>query len=287
MNNENKTNINWYPGHMAKTKREISEVLPLIDLVFEIVDARIPDSSRIEDIDNIVKNKDRIMIMTKKDLCDLEETKKWIKKYEDEGIKVVLVNLNTNDDLKFILAAVKQVAEKINLKRSEKGLKDKELKALVVGIPNVGKSTFINRLAGKKVAGVGNMPGVTKNLVWLKTKANLLLLDTPGILWPKFESDEVSCNLASMSAIKTEVFDNDHVACHILNKLSKYYPNKLNSRYGIDYFDNDDVGTMYDIIGKKLGCIIRGGEVDYNRVSTMIINDIRNENIKEVTFDRI
>ena len=284
---EPKTNINWYPGHMAKTKREINETLPLIDLVFEIVDSRIPESSRIEDIDKIIKNKPRIMIMTKKDLCDLEETKKWIKKYEEQGMKVILVNLNDNSDLKFILSAVKEVSESINAKRVEKGLKEKDLRALVVGIPNVGKSTFINRMAGKKVAGVGNTPGVTKNLVWLKTKANLLLLDTPGILWPKFESEEVACNLAAMSAIKMEVYDNDKVAIHILNKLSNYYPKYMEARYGIDYFDNDDIGEMYDRIGKRLGYIIRGGEIDYARVSTSVINDIRNENIKGITFDRL
>ena len=230
-NQQNTTNINWFPGHMAKTKKQIGELLPLIDIVYELIDARIPESSRISDIDSITKNKARIIIMTKSDLCDLEETKKWVKKYESEGHKVILANLQDNFDYKEVLVKTNEISEEINKKRQEKGLKPKEIRALVVGIPNVGKSTFINRLAGKKVANVGNRPGVTTNLVWLKTKLNILLLDTPGILWPKFENQEVALNLASFSAIRSEILDVDEVAIHILNKLSKYYPLILKSRY--------------------------------------------------------
>ncbi len=285
-NQQNQTNINWYPGHMAKTKKQINELLPLIDIVYELIDARIPYSSRINDIDNITKNKPRIVIMTKSDLCDKEETSKWIKKYESEGHKVILTNLSGNFDIKPILAATKEISDEINRKREEKGLKQKEIKALVVGIPNVGKSTFINRLAGKKVANVGNRPGVTTNLVWLKTKLNILLLDTPGILWPKFDNSEIALNLASFQAIRSEILDVDEIAVHILNKLSAYYPEILKSRYNLNSFSNDEIEESYETIGRKIGAIIKGGEIDFERVSNAILNDIKNELVKGITFDR-
>lgn len=283
MNNENlnKTNINWYPGHMKKTKDELKKVMPYIDIVYEVIDARIPYSSKIKDIDSIIRNKTRILIMSKKDLCDINVTNSWIKYYEEMGYKVLLIDLNDQNDYKKITLLTNDLVSHINEKRKANGLKEKEIKACVLGIPNVGKSTLINKLAGKKVSKVGNLPGVTKSLTWLKTKYKLLILDTPGILWPKFDDEKVAFNLASMTAIKEDVLPICDIAYYILNTLGKYYPELLNSRYKIDKVTDDS----FDIIAKNIGAI-SNGEVDYTRVYKMIINDVKQEYIKGITFDR-
>ena len=277
---QNSTNINWYPGHMKKTKDEIRKIMPIVDIVYEIIDARIPYSSKIKDIDSLIKNKERILIMTKKDLCDINETNKWVKYYEEKGYNVLLVQLNDNNDYKKIIDLSNKIVQKINQKRIDNGMKAKEIKAVVVGAPNVGKSTLINHLAGKKVAKTGNMPGVTKSNVWLKTKYKILILDTPGILWPKFDEEKVAFNLCAFSAIKEEVIPHQDVAYYILNTLSVRYPKILKERFKIEEVSEES----FDIIGKNIGAS-KNDEIDYKRVYKYIINEIKSEHIKGITFD--
>ncbi|MBD8921964.1 ribosome biogenesis GTPase YlqF [bacterium] len=277
-----KVGINWYPGHMAKTKRELKERMNLIDLIYEVIDARMPSSSKIKDIDDILKDKKRILVMTKKDLCDLEQTNKWVDFYKKQGYEVILMDLTNNDDYKKLVKITNDYMKDVQEKRKEKGLKNKEIKIGIIGIPNVGKSTLINKLAGKKVANTGNKPGVTKQINWLKTSSGFLLLDTPGILWPKLSNELEALCLAATASIRPEVLNIEEIGYFLLEFFNDNYPDKIKEKYNIEI--SDDVYEIFDNLAKRFN-FYDNGEINYEKISQRVYNDLVSGVLKGVTFD--
>lgn len=280
--------INWYPGHMVKTKRNIQEKIDLIDVVFEVIDARIPYSSKNKDIDTIVKSKPKIIIMTKIDLCDQKKTNEWIKYYEKLGNIVIPVDLTNNYNVDKIYKEIDKIAISLTEKRKKQGLQPRKVRALIVGIPNVGKSTLINRLVGKKATNVGNKPGITKQLEWIRVNNQVELLDSPGILWPKLDNADVALNLASTTAIKEEILDLEEVSIYIIKKMLKEYPNNIKQRYNLSSeIDNEtEIVSILDKIGAKIGAV-RNNETNYDKVYATIIKDLREGYLGKITFDNI
>ena len=279
--------IQWFPGHMAKARREITEKLKLVDIVLEILDARVPVSSANPMMQEILKDKPKLVLLNKANLADKSLTKEWINHFAEMGVKALDIDLIDNYNVNRIIPACNEVlAEKIQ-KAKEKGYDNFKVRALVVGIPNVGKSTFINTLAKRKAAVVGDKPGVTKSQTWIKINSNLELLDTPGILWPKFENEIVAHNLALCGAIKDDILPLDDVISYGLAFMQKYYKDNLNNRYGVNITEDMELLDVYEAIGRKRNCIMRGNQVDYERVISMVLFDLRHNKLGAMTYDRI
>lgn len=289
-NNEKltKVGINWYPGHMLKAKKEIQSQLKLIDIVIEILDARIPISSRNPDIDDIVKDKKRIVILNKFDLADSEENKKWIQYFKEKDIPCVLVNSIDGKGIKDVVNLVYELNKEKKDKLAKSGIVNNAIKLVIVGIPNVGKSSFINKLVNKSIAKVGNRPGVTRQNQWIRVNKDILLLDTPGVLWPKFE-ENIGLSLCFAGCIKDEVIDIETIGYKLIEILCKNSKNikMIYSRYKIEEdFIFDTIIELIDKIGQKRGALMAGGNIDYTKVGHLILDEFQTGKIGKITLER-
>ncbi|MGJ7910671.1 ribosome biogenesis GTPase YlqF [Neobacillus sp. LXY-1] len=277
--------IQWFPGHMAKARREVTEKLKLVDIIFELIDARIPYSSRNPMIDEIIQHKPRLVLLNKADMADKEVTKEWIAFFAEKGIKALAVNAQAGEGMKDIVRASQEILKEKFDRLRAKGVKPRAIRAMIVGIPNAGKSTLINRLAKKNIAKTGNTPGVTKSQQWIKVAKEMELLDTPGILWPKFEDQEVGMKLAITGAIKDTLLNLQELTIYSLRFLEREYPERLKERYKFTEVP-DDVVELFDHIGKLRGCLAGGGLVDYDKVAELVIREIRSEKFGPLSFER-
>jgi ribosome biogenesis GTPase A len=278
--------IQWYPGHMAKAKREVREKLKLIDVVIELVDARIPLSSRNPMIDEIVGDKPRLLLLNKIDMADQTETKRWKRYFEGPGKMALEVDCQSGQGLNKIAPACRELMKDKHDKLKAKGVNPRAVRVLILGIPNVGKSTLINRLAKKNIAVTGDKPGVTKKQQWIKVGDELDLLDTPGILWPKFEDQDVGFRLAATGAIKETLFDFQEVVVFILRYMKEHYPERLKERYKLEEIP-EDVIELFDEIGRKRGCLVGGGYIDYDKAAELILRDLRSLKLGGISFETV
>jgi ribosome biogenesis GTPase A len=281
-------NIQWFPGHMAKTRRLIAENLKLVDVIIELLDARIPFSSRNPEINTLINNKPRLVAFNKSDLADEKISRQWVKWYGDQGVDCILINSINGKGLNEVKSRARELmSAKIERDRA-KGKLFTPVRTMVVGIPNVGKSSFINKIVGRATAVTGDRPGVTRGKQWIRISSEMELLDTPGILWPKFEDQEVGMNLAFTGAIKDDIMDTGEVAMELLHRLYKTYPEQLCSRFKLEPESVKDLKPLelLETVGRKRGCIISKGEIDYSRISAIVLDEFRGGKIGRITLEK-
>lgn len=294
--NMSKMNINWYPGHMAKTKKQIMQDLKLIDIVIELLDARIPISSQNPNIAEITKNKKKIIVLNKCDLADDKQNKLWVQYFNKQGIPAVLTDSNSGRGVNECIREIENIMQEELDNQAQKGRKGRKIRAMILGIPNVGKSSFINRISKRTTAGVGNKPGVTKQKQWIRINEKIELLDTPGVLWPKFESEEVALNLCFIGSIKEEILDKLEIAYQLTKFLLENYREKLCERYKLDNKYIEDTlkqeqpenSNIYEImlqIGKNRGCIMSGGRIDDEKTARTILDEFKNGRLGKITIE--
>ena len=279
-------NIQWFPGHMTKAIRMMQDSLKLIDLVIELVDARLPLSSRNPKVDEIIGDKPHLLLLNKADIADPAATKEWEKYFASIGITALSVSSVSGKKLNFIFDKCKALLKDKIQREKEKGIVNRSIKIMVCGVPNVGKSSFINNLSGKKSAITGDRPGVTKGKQWIRLTNNFELLDTPGILWPKFDDDEVGLKLAYTGAVKDEIIDIEELACHLLVFLRNTYPDTLTSRYKMTDFDEMQGYEMLELLGRKRGFVVSGGEIDTERAAHILLDEFRGARLGNITLEK-
>ncbi|EFR42205.1 ribosome biogenesis GTPase YlqF [Dialister micraerophilus] len=276
--------IQWFPGHMAKTKRLITEHLKAVDVAVELLDARIPMSSANPMVENLVQNKPRIIVLNKSDLADVKITEKWIEYFKKENIDVIPVSTYNGKDKKKLINLIREKAKPVLEKWQRRGLKNRSVRIMILGIPNVGKSTLINFLSGSKATRTANTPGHTKGKQWVRLSSGLDLLDTPGVLWPKFEDQNAALKLAATGAIAGEIFDSYEVVTTLLAALKEISPQILKEKYDIEDV-NQDTQILLELIGKRRGCLLPGGEIDSTRAEALVLTDFRSGKLGRVTLD--
>lgn len=278
--------VQWFPGHMAKTRRLIKESLSMVDGVTEIIDARIPYSSSNPELEELINNKPRIVLLNKCDLADKHTTNKWVDYYNKKGIRAIPVDCRTGKGLNIYIQTVREVLSQVIRKNEEKGMPGKPLRIMVVGIPNTGKSSFINRMAGSAKAKVADKAGVTRNNQWFNIGNGIELLDTPGVLWPKFDDPAVGDKLAFIGSVKDEILDSETLAIRLLQVMKTDYPDRLSERYKITDFVDKEAWEVLELIGKKRGMMIKGGEIDYERASVMLLDEYRGGKLGTISLER-